>query len=94
MSQSISRSTSSSTALVPQKSQSLFPSKAVYIRLLGEEECRRPDVIALIQNSKYEIDEIYGIFDQKGEFIGAGSERETAAESAADSGFQPQLRLM
>ncbi len=94
MSQYISRSTSRSTALVPRKPQSTFPVTAAYVRFLGEEECRRPDVIRLIQNSKYEINEVYGVFNHRGEFIGAGADRSLAAECAADGGFEPQLWLM
>lgn len=93
MSQHILRGTSTSTALVPQQPQILFPNNAVYIRLLDEEECRRPDVIALFQNSKFEINEVYGIFSHMGVFIGAGADRALAAESAADSGCLPQLWL-
>lgn len=94
MSEHISRGTSRSTALVPQEPQSSFLKPAVYIRLLDEEECSQPDVIKMIQNSKYEIDEIYGIFDHAGARVGAGADRSLAAECAAESGYQPQLWLI
>lgn len=77
-------------AQVPLSQPVEFPCIAVYIRLLSPEECRRPDIIKMIQNSRDEIDEIYGVFDLNGDLVGAAADRELAFEASLESGFRTQ----
>jgi hypothetical protein len=88
-------SRSQGTALVPSNAASSeFGFVYTYVRVLTAEEKRRADIIALYQNLRTEISEVYGAFNHIGQLIGAGAERELVVEAAESSGFKTQAWLI